>query len=131
MLNEIALAPDSLSLSRFSRAVSPRSAAYSRVPKPITGIPFRPTSLSAISASGGEQVGLCVVRRDWEGRAVTAEKRSVPWLYRAHKLLTAADEIARSEFDATQILVNSGIGVKEYYRGLGFTDKGPYLTKAL
>ncbi len=47
------------------------------------------------------------------------------------KMLSAADEIARSEFDASQLLVNSGIGVKEYYRGLGFTDKGPYLSKAL
>ena len=47
------------------------------------------------------------------------------------KMLSVADEIAKSEFDATQILVNSGIGVKEYYRGLGFTDKGPYLSKCL
>ncbi|MBN2229763.1 MAG: tRNA uridine(34) 5-carboxymethylaminomethyl modification radical SAM/GNAT enzyme Elp3 [Candidatus Thorarchaeota archaeon] len=47
------------------------------------------------------------------------------------KMLSHADEIARTEFDAKQILVNSGIGVKEYYRGLGFVDKGPYLFKPL
>lgn len=46
------------------------------------------------------------------------------------QMLIASEEIARSEFDAKQLLVNSGLGVKEYYRGLGFTDKGPYLTKA-
>ena len=47
------------------------------------------------------------------------------------KMISAAEEIGRAEFDASQILVNSGIGVKEYYRGLGFTDSGPYLLKNL
>jgi elongator complex protein 3 len=47
------------------------------------------------------------------------------------KMLDCAQEIARAEFDAKQVLVNSGIGVKEYYRGLGFIDKGPYLSKNL
>ncbi|MHA1905938.1 MAG: tRNA uridine(34) 5-carboxymethylaminomethyl modification radical SAM/GNAT enzyme Elp3 [Candidatus Thorarchaeota archaeon] len=45
------------------------------------------------------------------------------------KLIDAADEIGRNEFDAKQIVVNSGIGVKEYYRNLGFEDVGPYLAK--
>jgi elongator complex protein 3 len=47
------------------------------------------------------------------------------------KMIANAEEISRVEFDAKQILVNSGIGVKEYYRGLGFADKGPYLAKHL
>ena len=47
------------------------------------------------------------------------------------KMISAADEIGRAEFDASQLLVNSGIGVKEYYRGLGFTDRGPYLLRNL
>lgn len=47
------------------------------------------------------------------------------------KMLVAAEEIAKSEFDVKQLLVNSGIGVKEYYRGFGFIDKGPYLSKAI
>ncbi len=47
------------------------------------------------------------------------------------KLIDNAEEIGRAEFGAKQILVNSGIGVKEYYRELGFTDKGPYLFKSL
>lgn len=45
------------------------------------------------------------------------------------KMIAAAEEIARTEFHASQILVNSGIGVKEYYRELGFVDRGPYLQK--
>ena len=47
------------------------------------------------------------------------------------KLISEAEEIGRTDFDATQIQVNSGIGVKEYYRALGFIDSGPYLTKNL
>jgi elongator complex protein 3 len=47
------------------------------------------------------------------------------------KLLSEAEEIGRTDFDTSQILVNSGIGVKEYYRNLGFVDRGPYLAKAL
>jgi len=47
------------------------------------------------------------------------------------KLIDNAEEIGVTEFDTKQILVNSGIGVKEYYRELGFCDKGPYLSKAL
>jgi elongator complex protein 3 len=47
------------------------------------------------------------------------------------KMIDSAEEIGRTEFDAKQILVNSGIGVKEYYRGLDFADKGPYLVKSL
>ncbi|MFW9839122.1 MAG: tRNA uridine(34) 5-carboxymethylaminomethyl modification radical SAM/GNAT enzyme Elp3 [Candidatus Thorarchaeota archaeon] len=47
------------------------------------------------------------------------------------KLMSEAEEIGRTDFDATQILVNSGIGVKEYYRALGYVDDGPYLAKNL
>ncbi len=47
------------------------------------------------------------------------------------KLMSEAEEIGRSDFDASQILVNSGIGVKEYYRALSFADRGPYLAKSL
>ncbi|MBD3405463.1 MAG: tRNA uridine(34) 5-carboxymethylaminomethyl modification radical SAM/GNAT enzyme Elp3 [Candidatus Lokiarchaeota archaeon] len=47
------------------------------------------------------------------------------------KMMHAAYQIGVEDFDARQILVNSGIGVKEYYRKLGFSDKGPYLARAL
>ncbi len=47
------------------------------------------------------------------------------------KLVSNAEEVGRSEFDTKRILVNSGIGVKEYYRGLGFIDLGPFLSKNL
>jgi elongator complex protein 3 len=47
------------------------------------------------------------------------------------KLLSKAEEISHDEFGVDRILVNSGIGVKEYYRKLGFKDLGPFLSKDL
>lgn len=47
------------------------------------------------------------------------------------QLVSAAERIAGTEYHADQLLVNSGLGVKQYYRDLGFTDLGPYLVKAL
>lgn len=47
------------------------------------------------------------------------------------KMIEAAEAIARDEFNSKRILVNSGLGVKPYYRTLGFEDLGPYLSKEL
>jgi elongator complex protein 3 len=47
------------------------------------------------------------------------------------KLMTAAEEIGRKDYHADRMLVNSGLGVKQYYRFLGFRDAGPYMVKAL
>ena len=47
------------------------------------------------------------------------------------RMLEHAQEISTNEFDANRILVNSGIGVKEYYRNLGFLDEGPYLARKI
>ena len=59
------------------------------------------------------------------------ERNTEAWqhLGLGEKMISAAEEIGRTDFDATHMIVNSGIGVKEYYRGLGFTDSGPYLIK--
>ena len=45
------------------------------------------------------------------------------------ELLEEAERICREEFDCKRLFVLSGIGVKEYYRGLGFKDDGVYLSK--
>ncbi|MFW9918322.1 MAG: tRNA uridine(34) 5-carboxymethylaminomethyl modification radical SAM/GNAT enzyme Elp3 [Candidatus Thorarchaeota archaeon] len=47
------------------------------------------------------------------------------------RMLETATEISIDEFDAKRMLVNSGIGVKQYYRNLGFSDDGPYLAKEI
>ena len=61
------------------------------------------------------------------------ERDSHSWqhLGLGEKMIEAAQDIGRDEYDAERILVNSGIGVKEYYRNLGFKDIGPYLVKNL
>ncbi len=47
------------------------------------------------------------------------------------RLLSEAERISHEELGVDQILVLSGIGVKEYYRAQGYSDLGPYLKKTL
>ncbi|MBU2590169.1 MAG: tRNA uridine(34) 5-carboxymethylaminomethyl modification radical SAM/GNAT enzyme Elp3 [Nanoarchaeota archaeon] len=47
------------------------------------------------------------------------------------QLMKEAERIAKEEFNASKILVLSGIGVKEYFRKLGYSDVGVYLEKEL
>ena len=46
-------------------------------------------------------------------------------------LLEEAWEIASSEWGCERVAVNSGIGVRNYYRRLGLYRSGPYMIKAL
>jgi elongator complex protein 3 len=47
------------------------------------------------------------------------------------KLLAEAERICSEEFGKKRLFVLSGIGVKPYYRKLGFYDKGLYLSKII
>ncbi len=49
------------------------------------------------------------------------------------KLLSVAEDIARYEFSAKKIIILSGIGVREYYRKLGYfrPPNSPYMMKYL
>ena len=48
------------------------------------------------------------------------------------RLIVRAEEIIRSEFPEIQrMAVISGVGAKPYYRNLGYTDSGTYLSKVL
>lgn len=46
-------------------------------------------------------------------------------------LMKEAERIAKEEFQAKNILVISGVGVREYYRKLGYRLKGAYMIKGL
>jgi elongator complex protein 3 len=46
-------------------------------------------------------------------------------------MVEQSEIISRDEFGVRRLAVNSGIGVKPYYRNLDFQDDGPYLVKAL
>jgi elongator complex protein 3 len=47
------------------------------------------------------------------------------------ELLEEAERICVEKYDKSNLFVLSGVGVKKYYRNLGFTDDGVYLRKAL
>ncbi len=55
------------------------------------------------------------------------------WQHRGYgkTLIEEAERICRDEFDKRHLFVLSGIGVRNYYRQLGFKDKGVYLLKTL
>jgi elongator complex protein 3 len=46
-------------------------------------------------------------------------------------LLREAERIAREEFKASQLLVLSGVGAREYYRESGYHLEGDYMVKEL
>ena len=47
------------------------------------------------------------------------------------RLLLEAERIARGEFKADRLLVLSGVGAREYYRSLGYSLEGAYMTREL
>ena len=47
------------------------------------------------------------------------------------QLVAEAERIAREEFGRTRMAVIAGVGVREYYRRLGYTLEGTYMVKAL
>ncbi|MFX0067890.1 MAG: tRNA uridine(34) 5-carboxymethylaminomethyl modification radical SAM/GNAT enzyme Elp3 [Promethearchaeota archaeon] len=55
------------------------------------------------------------------------------WQHRGFgkKLLAFAERIAYERYDSKKILVTSGIGVREYYKHLGYHPEGPYMAKLL
>lgn len=55
------------------------------------------------------------------------------WQHRGYgaKLLREAERITAEEFDKCKLVVISGLGVKPYYRRLGYRDDGPYVSKLL
>ncbi|MGQ4892668.1 MAG: tRNA uridine(34) 5-carboxymethylaminomethyl modification radical SAM/GNAT enzyme Elp3 [Candidatus Njordarchaeia archaeon] len=61
------------------------------------------------------------------------QKAPQTWQHKGYgtKLLQAAEQISTEEYDATKILVISGIGVREYYEKHGYKKDGPYMSKKL
>ena len=47
------------------------------------------------------------------------------------ELIREAERICFEEFDKKRLFVLSGVGVKQYYRALGFSDDGVYLSKSV
>ncbi len=61
------------------------------------------------------------------------EKAGNRWQHKGYgsKLMSEAERITLEEFGLDRILVISGIGVREYFRKLGYERVGPYMGKLL
>ncbi|RLE46973.1 tRNA uridine(34) 5-carboxymethylaminomethyl modification radical SAM/GNAT enzyme Elp3 [Candidatus Woesearchaeota archaeon] len=64
-------------------------------------------------------------------QALTGEKGEVQHRGLGKRLVKEAERIAKEEFRCKKILVISGIGVKEYYKKLGYAKDGVYMSKKL
>lgn len=55
------------------------------------------------------------------------------WQHRGfgRRLMSECERIAREEFNLDRLRVTSGVGVRGYYRRLGYGRQGPYMAKAL
>ena len=47
------------------------------------------------------------------------------------RLLKRAEQIAKERHDKNKMLIISGVGVREYYRKLGYKRQGVYMVKGL
>jgi elongator complex protein 3 len=61
------------------------------------------------------------------------ERSECAWQHRGYgrQLIVEAERIAREEYDMQKVGILSGIGVREYYRKLGYRRDGPYMVKEL
>ncbi|MFW6120007.1 MAG: tRNA uridine(34) 5-carboxymethylaminomethyl modification radical SAM/GNAT enzyme Elp3 [Petrotogales bacterium] len=78
----------------------------------------------------------CMIIRELKvlGRELSIGKRTNKALqHRGYgkELVEEAERICSEEFDKKRLFVLSGVGVKEYYRKLGFSDNGVYLSTSL
>lgn len=71
----------------------------------------------------GEQVAV--------GEEPEAGGKAVQHKSLGRRLLSQAEEIARGDFDARKLFVLSGVGVKPYYKKLGYRNDGFYVSKKL
>ena len=78
----------------------------------------------------------CMIIRELKivGQELSLGKRSKKSLQHkgyGKELIDEAERICQEEFDKNNLFVLSGVGVKEYYRKLGFKDQGVYLKKKI
>lgn len=61
------------------------------------------------------------------------DKKEELWQHQGYgeNLLREAEKIASEEYDRNKVLINSGIGARDYYRKFGYKKEGPYMGKKL
>lgn len=77
----------------------------------------------------------CIVRElHVYGKSLKIGRRdrdSVQHMGLGKRLVGEAERISKEEFDAKKLLVISAVGTREYYRKLGYSILGPYMSKEL
>jgi elongator complex protein 3 len=61
------------------------------------------------------------------------EKPLYEWQHRGYgeELIREAEEIAARQFNKKNMIITSGVGVRNYYRRLGYERRGPYMGKTI
>jgi len=59
------------------------------------------------------------------------EENSIQHSGLGRKLMDEAEKISKEDFDAKKLLVISAVGTREYYKKLGYSLDGPYMSKQL
>jgi elongator complex protein 3 len=59
------------------------------------------------------------------------EENSIQHSGLGRKLMDEAEKISKENFDAKKLLVISAVGTREYYKKLGYSLDGPYVSKQL
>jgi len=59
------------------------------------------------------------------------EENSIQHSGLGRKLMDEAEKISKESFDAKKLLVISAVGTREYYKKLGYSLDGPYMSKQL
>ena len=59
------------------------------------------------------------------------EENSIQHSGLGKRLMDVAEKISKEDFDATKLLVISAVGTREYYKKLGYSLDGPYMSKQL
>jgi len=61
------------------------------------------------------------------------ERENEAWQHKGfgRRLMEEAERISREEWGVSRLVVISGVGVRNYYRKLGYERLGPYMAKKL
>lgn len=90
--------------------------------------------IPSIDAHRQELFGSSIVREiKVFGREVPVGKHDDQWQHRGlgKEMIKRAEEITAEEFGLKRIAIMSGIGVRNYFRSLGYETLGPYMAKSL
>lgn len=128
---------ESLRLSRLDYAAAGGDEVFLSLENPATDTLFALCRLRRIGSSARAplEAGMGMIRElRVFSRAVGLHEAASDGEFQ-HKglgarLLAEAERIAFDEWHVPQLAVISGLGVREYYRNLGYSDFGPFVSKS-